>query len=339
MEVVGDMKEEPVLVGLQREMSTGKAAKRRGGGDLERTQRKRARSLGETVSSTKMVDVVRESVAAAGTAGGKTSGGKRKRSKVAVEAVEIAAQVAEVAEPGYDSEHVINAAQALFELFGGGSSAREERPPSTTSKQTQDVKWAGKKCRSSRSSRKMEDESINNSISKLVSSSGATSATVTDNPEVSESSGSQNPSIGVSPAVHPEEEEEEAVNRAEEDSEAEGRSVILNPYVGLELGLGLSLGQSREHKLLSQSSLESTFPNSRVESPSSPLPTAGPDSVLTPKLEEELMAQFGFPRTIAIRPVKNASNARKSKVSVGWLVWACWKMLLFFNVILCCFVW
>lgn len=309
MEVVGDMKEEPVVVGLQREMSSGKAAKRRGPGDLERTQRKRARSLGETVSSTKMMDVVRESVAA----GGKTSGGKRKRSKVAVEAVEIA-QVAEVAEPGYDSEHVINAAQALFELFGGGSSAREERPSSTTSKQTQDVKWAGKKCRSSRSSRKMEDESINNS-SKLVSSSGATSATVTDNPEVSESSGSQNPNIGVSPAVNP---EEEVVNRAEEDSETEGRSVILNPYVGLELGLELSLGQSREHKLLSQSSLESTFPNSRVESPNSPLPTAGPDAVLTPKLEEELMAQFGFPRTIAIRPVKNTSNARKAKVSVGW---------------------
>ena len=312
MEVVGDMKEEPVVVGLQREMSTGKAAKRRGPGDLERTQRKRARSLGETISSTKTMDVVRESVAA-GSAGGKTSGGKRKRSKVAVEAVEVA-QVAEVAEPGYDSEHVINAAQALFELFGGGSSAREERPSSTTSKQTQDVKWAGKKSRSSRSSRKMEDESINNS-SKLVSSSGATSATVTDNPEVSESSGSQNPNIGVSPAVNP---EEETVNRAEEDSETEGRSVILNPYVGLELGLGLSLGQSREHKLLSQSSLESTFPNSRVESPNSPLPTAGPDAVLTPKLEEELLAQFGFPRAITIRPLKNTSNARKSKVSAGW---------------------
>ena len=327
MEVVGDMKEEPVVVGLRREMSTGKAAKRRGPGDLERTQRKRARSLGETNSSSKMMDVVGES----GAAGGKTSGGKRKRSKVAVEAVEIA-QVAEVVEPGYDSEHVINAAQALFELFGGGSSAREERPSSATSKQTHDVKWAGKKSRSSRSSRKMEDESINNS-SKLVSSSGATSATVTDNPEVSESSGSQNPNIGVSPAVNP---EEEAVNRAEEDSETEGRSVILNPYVGLELGLGLSLGQSREHKLLSQSSLESTFPTSRVESPNSPLPTAGPDAVLTPKLEEELMAQFGFPRTIAIRPAKNTSNARKSKVSVGCFGQGgkcCWLSISFYVVL------
>jgi hypothetical protein len=100
----------------------------------------------------------------------------------------------------------------------------------------------------------------------------------------------------------------ETVNLEDEsEADADAKSTDMSPC---------GLGFDRGHRLQSQSSVESTLLDSRAESPSSPLRMLKPDAPLLPKLEEELMLQFGFQRQPPLRPVTKPAILRKPKVSI-----------------------
>lgn len=198
-----------------------------------------------------------------------------------------------------DSEHVMNAAQALFELFGGAGASSQKGDKSCDAISFKPatagsgVKWAAKKCRTSRSSRKVDD------CACKLSTCSTTSATVTDVPEVLDSSASHNhPAVASSLP--------EAV-QLHDDSEADvdAKSTYMSPC-----GIGLDRG----YRLLSQSSVESTLLDSRAESPSSPLHVLKhSDAAQISKLEEELLLQFGFQNHPSMRPLTKPLLLRKPK--------------------------
>ena len=285
MEASGEAKTEPVAVAVAAHLDVsagkegGRVVKRKRVASESEQGRKRshgANGVNSTLRTPSKSKSAKDPSAVISTAG------KRKRVSSTVEEVD----------PEDDS--ALNAAQALFELFGGTGTSQKESPD-RKSCDADGVKWAGKKSRSSRS-KKADD------CACKLSSSSATSATVTDIPEVLDSSASHNHNqvshaqVGV-----------ETVNREDEsEADADAKSTDMSPC-------GLSL--DRGHRLLSQSSVESTLLDSRAESPSSPLRVLRPEAPLLPKLEEELMLQFGFQRT----PVTKPAILRKPKVSVGLL--------------------
>jgi len=278
MEAHGEVKKEPVVVAALKE--GGRLVKRKRASSESEQGQKRSHGVNSTSRAPFKTKSAKENGAV---------NGKRKRLIVAA---------AEELDPEMDSEHVMNAAQALFELFGGaGASSQKESPDSKSCEAGASpaaaggVKWAAKKSRSSRS-KKTDD------CACKLSSSSTTSATVTDIPEVLDSSTSYNHHLVAS--HHP-----VAVNLEDEsEADADAKSTDMSPY-GLDLDRG--------HRLLSQSSVESTLLDSRAESPSSPLRVLKPDAALIPKLEEELMLQFGFQKQA---PVTKPSILRKPKVSV-----------------------
>lgn len=285
MEAIGDFKEEPAPLVHRNMASKGRSEERDAWGlvkrkrvlsDLDHRQ-KRACGVGVQSSAAVVPSVKTKSVKDAVT--GKPSVGKRKRTRATDES-----------KPELDADQAFSAAQALYELFGGGPGSKR-----TPESRIDSVQWAGKKSRSSRS--KKEDDCEY----KLTSSSFTS---VNEVPEVLDSSTSHRHRMESPQAVL------DSVNRGEEaESESEGRSTGESPDKGIEL--------QTEHNLVSQSSFESTLVNSRAASPSSPLPFARADEVLGLKLEDEVHARFGFHRALPMRPIKKPSMLRKPKVSAS----------------------
>jgi len=283
MEAYGEGKKEPVVVDTLKEV--GRLVKRKRAPSESEQGHKRSNGVNSTSRASSKTKSAKENGALHG---------KRKRPIVAA-AVQVDTEM--------DSEHVMNAAQALFELFGGGGTSSQKESPDSKSREAVappvtagGVKWAGKKSRSSRS-KKADD------CACKLSSSSTTSATVTDIPEVLDSSTSHNHRVIAS--HHP-----VTVNLEDEsEADADAKSTDMSPC-------GLGFGLDRGHRLLSQSSVESTLLDSRAESPSSPLRVLRPDAALIPKLEEELMLQFGFQKQA---PVTKPSILRKPKVRVGMI--------------------
>jgi hypothetical protein len=283
MEATGEVKKEPVALAAH---SSGKD-----GGRLFKRKRvasepeqvyKRAHGV-NGVNSTSRTPSKSKSVKDTGAVN--SAAGKRKRASSTAEDVDA------------EDDSALNAAQALFELFGGSGISPKESPD-RKSCDTDGVKWAGKKSRSSRS-KKADD------CACKLSSSSTTSATVTDIPEVLDSSTSHNHHVAVSQTFQA---GVETVNLEDEsEADADAKSTDMSPC---------GLGFDRGHRLQSQSSVESTLLDSRAESPSSPLRMLKPDAPLLPKLEEELMLQFGFQRQPPLRPVTKPAILRKPKVSI-----------------------
>lgn len=287
MEGLGDVKREPAALAAHRDVPAGKEGgrlvkRKRVASDSEQGQKRAHGANG--VNSTSRTPSKSKSAKDAGAVN--STAWKRKR-----------ARATEEVDPELDS--ALNAAQALFELFGGsGTSQKEPSPYTKLCDADAGVKWAGKKSRSSRSKK------TDNCACKL-SSSSTTSATVTDIPEALDSSASHNHHVVVSHAFQV---GVEAVNVEDEsEADADAKSTDMSPC-----GLGLDRG----HRLLSQSSVESTLLDSRAESPSSPLRVLKPEAPLLPKLEEELLLQYGFQRATPVRPVTKPSILRKPKVGL-----------------------
>ncbi|KAG0588461.1 hypothetical protein KC19_2G244800 [Ceratodon purpureus] len=284
MEASGEVKKEPASLAAHRDALAGKEGgrlikRKRAASESEQGQ-KRSHGVNAMNSSSRAPPSKSKSAKDTGVVN--STAGKRKR----------ASSTAEEVDPVDDS--ALNAAQALFELFGGSGTSQKDSPDHKSC-DADGVKWAGKKSRSSRS-KKADD------CACKLSSSSTTSATVTDIPEVLDSSASHNHHVAVSitfPAGV------ETVNLEDEsEADADAKSTDMSPY-------GLSF--DRGHRLLSQSSVESTLLDSRAESPSSPLRVLRPEAPLLPKLEEELMLQFGFQRQTPVRPVVKPAILRKPK--------------------------
>jgi hypothetical protein len=99
------------------------------------------------------------------------------------------------------------------------------------------------------------------------------------------------------------------LTKQEEDTVMEERS-------GVTAGVGMDLDSDfRLHKPSSESSLESMQPNSRAESPSSPLPALKSDATLLPKLEKGvIVACSAFQQVTAMPPIKTLSVLHQPKV-------------------------
>ncbi|XP_024394866.1 uncharacterized protein [Physcomitrium patens] len=285
MEAPGEVKKEPVPLKSAAGKETGRAIKRKRAASESEHSHKRSHGASGTNSKSRMPSKVKAPKDAGAVI---SSAWKRKRSNMVEE------------DPELDSEHVMNAAQALFDLFAGAGIPRKDTVESKPGDvKSGGVKWAGKKSRSSRCSKKADD-----SCACKLSSSSTTSATVTDIPEILDSSTSRNHQLVVS-HPHASEAGVETVHvEVDSEADADAKSTDMSPC-GLDFDRG--------YRLLSQSSVESTLLDSRAESPSSPLRVLRSEADLIPKLEEELMLQFGFQRNLPVRPVTKPSLLRKPK--------------------------
>jgi hypothetical protein len=192
--------------------------------------------------------------------------------------------------PELDAEQAFNAAQALYALFGGVPSPI---PPAAVVMSVKNVvHWTQKRQRSSRS-RKPE---------------------CADKPSDSSTTCSEKPPVlDLFPTSYTPCSE---VIQTGSDLTKQDEDTVMEERSGVTAGVGMDLDSDfRLHKPSSESSLESMQPNSRAESPSSPLPALKSDATLLPKLEKgTIVACSAFQQVTAMPPIKTLSVLHKPKV-------------------------